>query len=414
MVWTRWQCSVIGCGTILTAVVGLGAVQASGDRTAHSDGTKEVAMNPASDSGQPPEEGRGLRLYIGAYTQFAGKGIYRCRLDLQTGELAQPELAAETVSASFLAFHPSKAVVYSTNEVNEFRGEKTGAISAFAIQRRSGDLTLLNQQQTGGAIPCHLVVDATGKWVLVANYTGGSVAVLPIRDDGSLGERTTLIQHHGSSANPKRQEAPHPHSVNLDPQNRFAFVADLGVDKIFIYRFDASDGSLTPHDPPHVSIAPGSGPRHFTFHPNGRWAYVINELSSTVVAFRYEADRGTLVPLQTVSTLPDDFEGESYTSEIAVHPSGRFLYGSNRGHNSIAVFRVDPDTGTLTSLGCEPSQGEWPRNFVIDPTGRFLVAGNRVSGNVVVFRIDGETGRLQPTGHSITAGAPACVRVAPQ
>ncbi|NOX53298.1 MAG: lactonase family protein [Planctomycetes bacterium] len=370
-------------------------------------------MNQTNGQAHEATERKSVRLYIGAYTQFAGKGIYRSWLNVETGELTAPELAAETVSASFLAFHPSKPCLYVTNEVNEFRGEKTGAVSAFAIERQTGDLKLLNQQPTGGAIPCHLIVDATGKWVLVVNYTGGNVAVLPIQDDGSLGQPTTLIQHQGSSANPKRQEAPHPHSINLDPRNRFAFVADLGVDKIFIYRFDSSDGTLTPHDPPHVSLAPGSGPRHFTFHPNGRWAYVINELSSTIVAFRYDADRGRLEPMQTVSTLPDDFQGESYTSEIAVHPSGRFLYGSNRGHNSIAVFRIDPETGKLTALGCEPSQGEWPRNFVIDRDGRFLVAGNRVSGNVVVFRINRDTGTLQPTGHSIRAGAPACVRILP-
>ena len=371
-------------------------------------------MNQTRERTNESQDQKSVAVYIGAYTQFAGKGIYRSRLNRQTGELAPPELAAETVSASFLAFHPSKPVLYCTNEVNEFRGQKTGAISALAIDPKTGDLSLLNQQPTGGAIPCHLIVDATGQWVLVVNYTGGSVAVLPVRDDGSLGERTTLIQHHGSSVNPKRQEAPHPHSVNLDPRNRFAFVADLGVDKIFIYRFDASSGRLTPNEPAHVAIDPGSGPRHFTFHPNGRWAYVINELSSTIVAFRYDADRGRLEPLQTISTLPADFQGESYTAEIAVHPSGRFLYGSNRGHDSIAVFQIDPETGKLTALGCQSSQGQWPRNFVIDPTGQFLIAGNRVSGNVVVFRIDTETGRLQPTGHSITAGAPACVRIAPE
>ena len=261
MALTRSWWAAIRSGMTVVSLVTVVAGQASGGRDVPPNGRKEVVMNQTSGQAQEPKEGKSIRLYIGAYTQFAGKGIYRSWLNLETGEMTAPELAAETVSASFLAFHPSKPFLYATNEVNEFRGEKTGAVSAFAIDRQTGDLKLLNQQPTGGAIPCHLIVDATGKWVLVVNYTGGNVAVLPIQDDGALGQRTALIQHQGSSTNPKRQEAPHPHSINLDPQNRFAFVADLGVDKIFVYRFDASDGSLTPHDPPHVSLAPGSGPR---------------------------------------------------------------------------------------------------------------------------------------------------------
>jgi 6-phosphogluconolactonase len=244
----------------------------------------------------------------------------------------------------------------------------------------------------------------------VANYGGGSVACLPIGEDGRLGDATAFIQHKGSSVNPQRQREPHAHSINLDAANRFAFVADLGLDKVLVYRFDPSAGTLEPNDPPAAVIASGSGPRHFAFHPSGRFAYVINELNSTVTAFAYDAERGTLQTLQTVTTLPEGFDGKSFPAEVQVHPSGKFLYGSNRGHDSIACFAIDAATGRLTPIGHEPTQGKNPRNFGIDPTGAYLLAANQDGDNVVAFRIDPATGKLSPTGQSIRVPMPVCVK----
>jgi 6-phosphogluconolactonase len=247
--------------------------------------------------------------------------------------------------------------------------------------------------------------------VLVANYGSGSIACLPIRPDGRLGEATSSIQHEGSSIDPRRQQGPHAHSINLDAAGRFAFVADLGLDEVLIYRFDAAKGKLTPNDPPSTKVAPGAGPRHFAFHPTGRYAYVINELSSTVTALRYDARQGSLASLQTVSTVPEGFDGRSTTAEVRVHPSGKFLYGSNRGHDSIACFAVDTATGKLTPIGHQSTQGKTPRNFGIDPTGSYLLAANQGTGNVVVFRIDPQTGMLRPAEQSITVPMPVCIKM---
>jgi 6-phosphogluconolactonase len=255
-----------------------------------------------------------------------------------------------------------------------------------------------------------VTVDRLGKNALVANYGGGSIACLPIGEDGRLGDATAFVQHKGSSVNPQRQQGPHAHSINLDAANRFAFVADLGLDKVLVYRFDQSAGTLEPNDPPAASIAPGSGPRHFAFHPGGRFAYVINEMKSTVTAFAYDADRGTLQTFQTVSTLPEDSDGRSSTAEVQVHPSGKFLYGSNRGHDSIAAFAIDAATGRLTPIGHESTQGKNPRNFGIDPTGAYLLAANQDNDNIVAFRIDAATGKLRPAGQSIHVPMPVCVK----
>jgi 6-phosphogluconolactonase len=352
-----------------------------------------------------------LRVYVGTYTRGESKGIYLCHLDLADGALQPLGLAAEVANPSFLAVHPSRPLLYAVGELSNFAGDRTGAVSAFAIDQRTGKLSLLNQQASEGAGPCHLVVDRTGKWVLVANYSGGSVACLPIQEDGRLGKATSSVQHEGSSVNPRRQQGPHAHSINLDAAGRFAFAADLGLDKILIYRLDTDAGKLLPNDPPWVKVAPGAGPRHFAFHPGGRYAYVINELDSTVTAFRYDAARGALTPQQTISTLPEGFEGENTGAEVQVHPSGRFVYGSNRGDDSIAVFAVDPDTGKLTRLANEPTQGKTPRNFAIDPTGAYLLAANQGSDNIVVFRIDAKTGLLHPTGSSAAVPAPVCVKM---
>ncbi len=354
-----------------------------------------------------------LLVYVGARTKDKRGGIHRYHLDLATGALNWIGVTADVANPSFLAIHPSRRFLYAVNEVYRLAGKKSGAVSAFAIHPQTGELTFLNQQPSGGAGPCHLVVDRRGKHVLAANYGGGSVCVLPIGADGRLGRATAFIQHEGRSVDPKRQTAPHAHSINLDAANRFAFAADLGLDKLLVYRFDAAKGTLAPNEPAFAAVAPGAGPRHFAFHPNGRYAYVINELHSTVSAFRYDAERGVLTALQTVSTLPAGFAGKSFPAEVQVHPSGKFLYGSNRGHDSIAIFAIDPRAGTLRPAGHQSTQGKAPRHFQVDPTGTYLLAANQRSDNIVVFRIEPKTGGLKPTGHVVSVPAPACVKMVP-
>jgi len=352
------------------------------------------------------------RVYFGTYTDGDSQGIYQSEFDLASGELSDPELAAEVVNPSFLAIHPSRKFLYAVSEISLLDGQTTGGVSAFAIDRSGGTLKLLNQQSSQGAGPCHLVVDATGGAVLVANYGGGSVASLPLAADGRLGAAASAIQHEGHSVDPGRQQEPHAHSINIDPENRFAVAADLGLDKVLVYRLDAKQATLAPHDPPSASVAGGSGPRHFAFHPGGKFAYVINEMANTVTAFSYDA--GKLTEVQTIGTLPEGDEEASYTAEVQVHPSGKFLYGSNRGHDSIAIFAIDQETGTLTAAGHQPTGGKTPRNFGIDPTGAYLLAANQASDNVVVFRIDGETGGLTPTGREIRVVSPVCVKFLPR
>jgi len=354
-------------------------------------------------------------VYFGTYTGAKSKGIYVSRLDTATGHLTPPQLAAEIDSPSFLAVPPKGGHLYAANEVGKFDGKPTGAVSAFEIDPATGRLTLLNQQSSMGAGPCHLVVDKAGRNTLVANYGGGSIASLPIGTDGRLGAATSSIQHTGSGVNPQRQKEPHAHSINLSPDNRFAAAADLGLDKVLVYRFDPERGELIPSNPPFVSVAPGAGPRHFAFYPSGEFAYVINEMTCTVTAFKYDAKRGSLEELQTFTTLP---AGESVkpgysTAEVQVHPSGKFLYGSNRGHDTIAVFAIDPKTGRIRPIQHASTLGKTPRNFGIDPTGKFLLAANQGSDSVVVFRIDAKTGQLTPTGQAIEVGAPVCVKFVP-
>ena len=351
-------------------------------------------------------------VYIGTYTGQKSDGIYVCTLDLKTGKCTPPRLAAKMKNASFLAVHPSGKLLYSVSEISDLDGKPTGGVSGFAIDPKSGKLALLNQQSSGGAGPCHLIVDKTGQCVLAANYGGGSVAAMPIGSDGKLGPAASFIQHEGSSVNKARQAAPHAHSINVDPANRFAVVADLGLDKVLVYRLDPATAKLVPNDPPYASVAPGSGPRHFAFHPSAKYAYVINEIACTVTAFKYDPQRGELIEIQTISTLPEGqavLEGYS-TAEVQVHPSGKFAYGSNRGHDSITVFAIDPSDGTLSFVENESTQGNTPRGFGIDPTGQYLLAGNQGSDTFVVFRINGQTGELESTGQKFELGSPVCFK----
>ncbi len=255
---------------------------------------------------------------------------------------------------------------------------------------------------------------SAGKNVLVANYGSGSVACLPIQTNGRLSPASSFIQHEGKGADASRQEGPHAHSINLDQANKFALVADLGLDQVRVYQFHAEKGSLTPNDPPFATVAPGSGPRHLAFHPGGRFAYVISEMANTVTVFGYDSGRGTLSRIQTISTLPADFQGTSYTAEVQVHPSGKFVYGSNRGHDSIAIFVVDPATGKLATAGHQSTLGKNPRNFALDPTGAYLLAENQDSNSIVVFRIDQKTGGLTQVGEPVVVPMPVCIRMIPK
>jgi 6-phosphogluconolactonase len=353
-------------------------------------------------------------VYFGTYTGAKSKGIYVSRMDA-TGKLTEPELAATTVNPTFLATDPGQHFLYAANEINDFQGQKAGGVTAFALDATTGKLTELNEQSSGGEGPCHVSVDATGKTVLVANYTGGSVAALPVQADGSLGPAAAFIQHQGSSIVPKRQTGPHGHYILADPSNRFALACDLGLDKVLIYKLDAKKALLTPNDPPFASLKPGAGPRHLAFAPDGKFVYVIDELDCTLTVFRYKPKRGTLTEIQSVSTLPAGQAMKSNYScaEVVVHPSGKFLYGSNRGHNTIALFRIDQKTGEVTLVEHTPTGGKTPRNFNLDPSGRFLLAANQDSGNVVVFSIDPDTGHLTPTGQQLEMGSPVAIVFVP-
>jgi 6-phosphogluconolactonase len=370
-----------------------------------------LAVTAFGQAGRSSSNSGDMLVYFGTYTGEKSKGVYVSRLDLASGALTRPELAGETASPSFLAVHPSQNFLYAINEIGNFQGKESGSVSAFAIDRNTGRLTALNQQPSVGRGPAHLVVDKAGRNVLVANYGGGSVAVVPIGTDGALKPPSAFIQHTGGSVDPQRQKGPHAHSIHLDPANHFAYAADLGLDKVLVYRFDADKGSLAANDPPFAQVAAGAGPRHFAIHPNG-FAYVINEMSVTVTAFRRDVERGSLTELQTISTLPPGQGVQSgfSTADVQVHPSGRFLYGSNRGHDSIVVFAIDQKSGRLTYVENRPTQGSTPRGFGIDPSGSYLLAANQRSDSVVVFRIDKQTGRLTPTGHTIEVGAPVCVK----
>ena len=374
-----------------------------------------LAHAPEASAADRPEVAK-YRVYIGTYTNgnSASRGIYLFELDTVSGELTARGLAGESVNPSFLAVHPSRQFLYAVGEVSEFGGEKTGAVSAFTIDAASGTLSLLNQQSSRGQGPCYVTVDRAGKNALVANYGSGSVACLPIGGDGRLAPASSFIQHQGSSVNAQRQKEPHGHSINLDAANRFAIAADLGLDKLLVYRFDAEKGTLSPNEPPFAQVAQGAGPRHFAFHPDGRHAYVINEMHCTVTAFAYDPDRGVLGDIQTVSTLPNIPVAKGYsTAEVQVHPSGRFLYGSNRGHDTIAIFAIDAASGRLRPAGHQSTGGKTPRNFGIDPTGRYLLAANQDSGTVVVFRIDPQSGQLQPTGQKVEVPRAVCVKFVP-
>ena len=346
--------------------------------------------------------------YVGCYTKPDGaKGIYRYQLDLDTGKVTGGTLVAEAKNPTFLAVHPSGDYLYAANE------NQDGTIGAYEILD-DGGLKLLNVESAKGSGPCHITLDGDGKNVFVANYGSGSIACLPVKEDGSLAPASSAVQHKGSSVDKGRQEGPHAHSIYADAGEKFVYACDLGLDQVLIYRLDAEKGGLTPATPPHATVPPGSGPRHLAFHPDGGYAYVLSEMASTISVFKHDADTGALTAIQNVSTLPANFKGNTSTAEIFAHPNGRFVYASNRGHDSIAAFSVDEQSGKLKPIGHTSTGGKTPRNFAIDPSGMWLIAANQDTNNFIVLKIDPATGALKATGQSLTVGMPVCVIFPPR
>ncbi len=354
--------------------------------------------------------GKEFLVYIGSYNTDKGKGIHAFRFDAAAGRLTSMGLGTEAVNPTFVTASADGRFLYATKEVTRHEGRKCGSVKAFAIDRKTGKLRFLNEVASGGTIPCYVALDKTGRYAMVANYGSGSVEVIEVRKNGRLGKVTAFARYSGSSVNPERQEGPHAHSINVSPDNRFALAADLGLDKVFVYRFGEKAGVLLPNHPSYATVNPGSGPRHIAFARNGRFVYVIGEMKSNITTFAYDARRGILRKLQTISTLPKGCKVQSDCAEVAVSPNGKFVYGSNRGHDSIAVFAADPKKGTLVPVERAPSGGKCPRHFAIDPTGAYLLAANQESDTVVVFAVDRRTGRLTATGETATVSSPSCVR----
>jgi len=356
----------------------------------------------------------GYYLYVGTYTMDPRAGLHVYRLDAASGDLQSVGMASGSDNPSYLVVHPNERYLYAVNEVGDFDDAGSGAISAYAVNPIDGQLSLINKASSQGSGPCYVSLDGRGRYALLANYSGGSVAVLRLQDDGSLGEATDSTHHRGKSVHPQRQEAPHPHCIVLDPDDGYALVPDLGLDRIVIYRFDTAKGEITGCPTAVTKAKPGAGPRHLVFHPSGRFVYVINELNSSITAYSYQSQKGILTELETVPTIPPDFHGTNTGADIHVHPSGRFLYGSNRGHDSLVIFRIHEHTGKLTYLGHQATLGKTPRNFTISPCGRFLLVANQDSGTIVLFKLDGETGELTPGDVIVEVPRPVCIKMMPR
>jgi len=349
--------------------------------------------------------------YVGTYTQDTkSKGIYAFRYDGTSKQITSLGVAAESVNPSFLTISPDGKFLFAVNEVGNYKGPNSGGVSAFSIDKTSGKLTFLNEVPSRGADPCYITIDKTGKWVLVANYTGGSIAVFPVLDDGKLGEASDFVQHTGHGPNKERQEGPHAHSIDLTPDNKFAFVDDLGLDALFTYKFDDKTGKLTGVNSAVTHLSPGAGPRHFALHPSGKYAYVIAEMDHTVTALSANLQDGTFKQLQSISTIPPDYKGRNDDAEVEVEPTGRFLYASNRGHDSIIWYDIDPSKGTLSPSGYTAETIKEPRSFEIDPSGKLLFAENQKWDNIIVYQIDAKNGALTPTGQQLSVPSPVCLK----
>ncbi|MEZ6054210.1 MAG: lactonase family protein [Planctomycetaceae bacterium] len=360
-----------------------------------------------SDSTLPFAQADDPLVFISAFASGEGGAIHAYRLDPQSGRLTLSEKTGDVEHPFFLALSPDRRFLYSIH-ADQFGGKASEQVAAYRIVNASGSLELLNRQSTHGTASCYLDVDATGKTVVVANYSTGSVASLPVNDDGSLGEAVSFIQHSGSSVNPQRQTGPNAHCIVVSPDNRFVFAADLGIDKILGYQLDASNSQLTPHRQAFVRMPPGAGPRHLTFHPNGQHVYVINELANSVTHFDYDSEEGFLFERAILSTLPEDFTGESYCADVKITPNGRYLYGTNRGHDSIACYRIAED-GQLTLLDITPSGGKGPQNLAITSDGSLLLCANMPGNNVQLFSIDPDTGSLASAGEPLSITSPSCI-----
>lgn len=362
------------------------------------------------------EKSKEMLVYIGTYSsgKSNSEGVYIYKLNLASGKLKPYKTVKNVVEPAFLTIDKNRKYLYSVNETEEYEGKQSGAVSAFAINQKTGDLEFLNKQPSLGGAPCYVSVSENGKFVLVANYLGGNVSVFPVEKDGKLGVSIDLVQHSGSGANKERQETAHAHSIMLDKNNRFAFANDLGIDKVMIYQFDERLGKLKPNAAQaFYQTKVGAGPRHLAFHPNGKFAFVINELNMTISSLAYDAKQGTLKEIQIVPTLPADFSGANICADIHVSPNGKFLYGSNRGHDSIVSYKIDEKTGKLEIIGHVSTGGKTPRNFAIDPTGKLLLAANQNSDSILVFRIDEKSGKLSATGNMAQVPTPVCLKLIP-
>jgi 6-phosphogluconolactonase len=348
-------------------------------------------------------------LYVGTYTDGnESEGIYLYKLNWVKGELTFIN-SFEANNPSFLATDYNEEFLFACNEINNFNEEKHGSVTSYRINKSNKSLTELNVVSSGGANPCYVSVDNKGKYVFTANYTGGNIGVIPINDDGSLDSLSYVAQHEGKGGNPERQSAPHAHSVKTNMKNNIVYAVDLGIDKVMIYNFDETRGKLNPAETLFVKLASGAGPRQIVEYPYGNFAYVINELNSTVTLLNKNIDNGSLHVVESYSTLPDNFSGDNFPADIRIHPNGKFLYASNRGHNSIVIYSINETDGKLKILGHQSTKGNWPRNFTIDPSGKFLLVANQHSNNVFVFEINIETGMLKDTGYSIDIPAPVCL-----
>ncbi len=354
-------------------------------------------------------------MFAGTYTRGGtSKGIYVYQMDAESGGMTQVHVEEGISNPSFVTVHPNQKYLYAVAEVSESSGVPGGALMAYEIDHSSGKLSRINQQSTGGPGPCHVSIDASGKFAVVANYGGGSVCMLPVNEDGSLGPSSQFIQHYGGTkVNPRRQEKAHAHSANLSPDNRFAIINDLGLDQLRVYEMDLEAGKLNFNEESSVDSAPGAGPRHFDFHPNNRYAYAINELGCTVTAYNYDAASGKLSEINSLSTLPKGYEGENTTADIHVSPDGRFVYGSNRGHNTLAIFKIDESDGSIEFVSDQSTGGKTPRNFAIHPDGKYLYAANQDSDSIIQFEINSTTGELTPVGREIRCPMPVCLKFMP-
>lgn len=395
---------------IKSAVLGLAGLSLSFSACTSSGSEHNNAETVASEDQTQNTET--AMVYVGTYADPDSESIFLYSLNPETGELTRVSAAKGGENPSFVVLDGQRQYLYAVNETTEYEGENSGTVSAFAVDQQSGNLTFLNKVASKGGAPCHISIDEANKTVMVANYMGGNVATFQIQENGQLSEASDVEQHIGTGPNQERQEAPHAHHIAPDPQNKFILSVDLGADKVLAYRLDSNSGTLTPNEPAAAYISkPGTGPRHLAFHPNGRYAYVINELNSTVTALTYGADKGTFTEIETVSTIPADFTENNQCAEVKVSPDGKFLYGSNRGHNSMVVYAINENTGKLSVVQHISTNGDWPRDFAIDDTGNVLLVANERSNNIVSFKIDKATGKLTATGHEVEVNKPVCLQV---